>query len=161
VLHQIFTLLEQGGPVIKQIISGKPSLVVNKNGIDIKELKRNNMGVEDLIESMRGCGYFSLEQVEYAIFESNGKLSVLERKVEQAEPSSLPLLIINDGKIGIKNLKLLNVEKQSVERFLSSVSASVRTTEVLTIDGNGRAYLKQKNKAYKVLDFKLPEGVSW
>lgn len=161
VLHQIFTLLEQGGPVIKQIISGKPSLVVNKNGIDIKELKRNNMGVEDLIESMRGCGYFSLEQVEYAIFESNGKLSVLERKVEQTEPSSLPLLIINDGKIGIKNLKLLNVEKQSVERFLSSVSASVRTTEVLTIDGNGRAYLKQKNKAYKVLDFKLPEGVSW
>ena len=119
------------------------------------------MGVEDLIESMRGCGYFSLEQVEYAIFESNGKLSVLERKVEQVEPSSLPLLIINDGKIGIKNLKLLNVEKQSVERFLSSVSASVRTTEVLTIDGNGRAYLKQKNKAYKVLDFKLPEGVSW
>ena len=161
VLHQIFTLLEQGGPLIKKIISGKPSLVVNKNGVDIKELKRNNMGVEDLIESMRGCGYFSLEQVEYAIFESNGKLSVLERQVPQAKPQSLPLLIVNEGKVGKKNLELLKIDKTNIEQFLQSASASINTTEVLTIDGNGRSYLKQKNKAYKVLNFDLPKGVSW
>ena len=38
------------------------------------------MGLDDLIESMRNCGYFSLDDVDYAVFESNGQLSALESK---------------------------------------------------------------------------------
>ena len=77
-LHQLISVLELLGDSVKKIISGKPSVVINRQGVDLKELKRNNMGVEDLIESMRSSGYFSLDDVEYAIFESNGKLSPME-----------------------------------------------------------------------------------
>ena len=53
ILHQLLSLLEQCGNIPKRIISGKPSLVINADGVDMKELKRNNLGVDDLIESMR------------------------------------------------------------------------------------------------------------
>ena len=68
ILHQLMSILEQSGNFAKGVISGKPSIVINKNGVDMKELKRNNMGVDDLIESMRAAGYFSLEDLDYAIF---------------------------------------------------------------------------------------------
>ena len=54
ILHQIFTLAERSGRIVRNVISGKPSVVVNKNGVDIKELKKNNMSLDDLIETLRG-----------------------------------------------------------------------------------------------------------
>ena len=74
-LHQILSLLEQSGAFFKRIVSGVPSIVINKEGVDLKELKKNNLGVDDLIESMRALGYFSFDDLSYAIYESNGKLS--------------------------------------------------------------------------------------
>ena len=75
IFHQVLSLLEQSGHFLKKTISGKPSLVLNKDGVDFEQLRKNNMDVEDLIESMRSAGYFSLDDLDYAIFESNGKLS--------------------------------------------------------------------------------------
>ena len=104
-LHQILTLLEQGGTLIKWVISGKPSVVINKNGVDIKELKKNNLGVNDLIESIRTAGYFSLDELSYAIYEANGSLSAFPDS--QTEPSSsLPILIVAEGKINDKEFVL-------------------------------------------------------
>ena len=98
ILHQIFALIEQSGPMFKRIISGKPSVVINKDGVDMKELKRNNLGVDDLIESMRASGYFSLDDLNYAIFESNGKLSSLINN-EKEKTTSIPLLVVDNKKI--------------------------------------------------------------
>ena len=74
IIHQALSLLDRSGRILKRVISGKPSIVLNKDGVDFVELRKNNMDVEDLIESMRSAGYFSLDDLDYAIFESNGKL---------------------------------------------------------------------------------------
>lgn len=160
-VHQILAILEQRGDILKRIISGKPSLVINKDGVDMLELKRNNMDVSDLIESMRSAGYFSLDDVEYAIFESNGKLSTMEKENKPSTPSSLPLLIISDGTVNKKNLDLINVTKDDVTSFLASNNSNLKKTEVMTVDGNGRVYLKTQNNKYRVLEFNLPQGVKW
>lgn len=160
-LHQIISVLELFGDSVKKVLSGKPSVVINKQGVDLKELKRNNMGVEDLIESMRSCGYFSLDDVEYAIFESNGKLSALEKAQKPYNSPSLPLLLISDGKINPKNLELINTERQTVIDYLQNKNFNLKNTEVLTVDGNGRSYLKYKNKKYEIFDFPLKENVKW
>ncbi len=161
VLHQLMSLLEQGGNVFKLIISGKPSVVINKYGVDMYELKRNNMGVEDLIESMRTSGYFSLDDVEYAIFESNGKLSTLEKENNNKGNKSLPLLVINDGKYNKQNLEILKMSEEQIKALLKENSASLKSTEVLTIDGDGRAYFKTKREKYKILQLTLAEGLKW
>jgi uncharacterized membrane protein YcaP (DUF421 family) len=158
-LHQIFTLIEKSGDLAKKVLSGKPSIVINSNGVDLVELRSNNLGVDDLIESMRALGYFHLDQVDYAIFESNGKLSALENK-NPAECSSLPLLVVNEGKIIKRNLKFLQAEEKDVLTFISQ-KCSLKNTEVLTVDGTGKAYFKQKRKKYELLTFPLKEGVRW
>ncbi len=160
-LHQILALLEQSGKLFKRIISGKPSLVINRNGVDTLELKRNNLGVDDLIESLRTQGLFSLDDVDYAVFESNGKLSAMQKQKENTTPTSIPLLIVDDGKINKKNLELIGLNNEDVTNFLQSNDGKLTQTEVLTIDGNGRSYLKEKNRKYRILKFEVPEGVSW
>lgn len=151
VLHQILSIVERSGNLAKTILSGKPSVVINKMGVNLKELKSNNMGIDDLIESMRTTGVFSFEQVDYAIYESNGKLSVLKNTSPQ--PSSLPLLVINDKKVVLKNLAMLKIDKSRLEQFLLSNGHSAKKTEVMTINKDGKVYLKAKNKNFVLLDF--------
>lgn len=161
VLHQLFSLIEQSGDFPKKVLSGKPSIVIDKNGVKLKELLKNNMGVDDLIESMRSNGYFSLDDLDYAIFESNGQLSALEKTNKQQTPSSLPLLIVNNGKIENRNLGYLKTTSKQILDFITRNNGTLKTTEVMTIDGNGRTYFKSKNQKYKILDFNLEESVKW
>lgn len=160
ILHQILSLIERSGDVAKHVISGKPSVVINKDGVNFYELKQNNMDVEDLIESMRAAGYFSLDDVDYAIFESNGKLSALQSE-SKMKGTSLPVLVVNEGKTVKRNLSLLKTEEKNVTDFLRLNGVSEKAVEVMTVDGNGRAYLKSRGEKYKILEFPLPEGVKW
>lgn len=161
ILHQILSLIERSGDVAKRIISGKPSLVINKDGVNFCELKRNNMDVEDLIESMRAAGYFSLDDVDYAIFESNGKLSALASSSDENKGTSLPVLAINEGKTVARNLPVIKAEKTDIEDFLKAQGIKEKEVEVMTVDGNGRVYLKQKGKKFLILKFPLRKGVCW
>jgi len=163
-LHQVFAILEQSGSFCKRVISGKPSLVINKDGVDSLELKRNNLGVEDLIESLRTQGYFSLDDVDYAVFESNGKLSTMQnpnKQNDQKNTPSIPLLLVSDGRVNLKNTGLIKLQKADVDAFLKENGATLKKVEVLTVDGNGRSYLKEKNRKYQILDFALKENIQW
>lgn len=160
-LHQLLSLIEQSGNIFKRIISGKPSLVINSDGVDMLELKRNNLGVDDLIESMRAQGYFSLDDLSYAIFESNGKLSPLENPNKESQNNSVPMLIVNNGKIDKKNIELIHSNQNAVLDFIKSNGGTLKNTEIMTLDGNGRVYFKSKKQKYKILKFELQEGVKW
>ncbi len=160
-LHQIIYFIEQSGSFFKLAVSGKPSIVLDKNGVILKELKRNDMGVEDLIESMRAAGYFSLDDLDYAIFESNGKLSALPNKNYCEKENSVPTVIISDGKINAINAKKLNTDCLGITDFVKKNGSEVKHTEVMTVDGNGRVYFKTKNRPFKILKFPLTEGVKW
>ena len=160
-LHQVMALIEKSGNFGKFLISGKPSLVLTKNGVDIKELKKNSLSVEDLLESMRTAGYFSLDQLDYAIFESNGKLSAFENLNANDKASSLPLLIISEGKINKRNVNLSGLSETQVKQFVKEQSQSVLGVEVMTLDGNGKVYFQAKRQKYKLLNLNLPQGVKW
>ena len=161
VLHQLMFLLEKSGTIVKQIISGKPSVVINKNGVDIKELKRNALDVEDLIESLRAQGYFSLDDIDYAIFEANGKLSTLEKQNYLSTKPALPLLIIDEGKLKKDNLKKSLVSEEFIQNILKNNQTTVKKVEVLTLDNNGKVYLQTKNAPYKAFTVQLPKEAQW
>lgn len=160
-LHQIFSVLEQKRGILKRIISGKPSVIINKNGVDMKELRRNNMGVDDLIESMRSQGYFSLDDLDYAIFEANGNLSALENQNSEKHPSSIPVLLIENGKFVNENIKFTKKDETELKNFLLKENLELKNTEVLTLDGNGRVYYKAKNQKYQILNLPLKEENKW
>ncbi len=155
VLHQFMALLDKSNKIFKFLFSGKPSVVINKNGVDFSELKKNNLDVSDLIESMRILGYFSLDAVSYAIYEANGTLSALEN--ENVETSSdLPLLIVKGGKTDKKNLEKIGYTEDKLNKFLVKQGIKkIRSVGVFTVDGGGRFYLQQFNKKYQTGNLKI------
>lgn len=162
ILHQLLSVIEQTSRAAKRIISGKPSLVLNKNGVDFAELRRNNMDVEDLIESMRSAGYYSLDDLDYAIFESNGKLSAKEKIDYDRKKTALPVLLIGEGKIIKKNLALIGKdEKWVLDRVKDKGVNKIKDVGVMTIDGSGKVYFQKENEKYDTFFVKLEGEEIW
>lgn len=162
VLHEIMTLVDLKVKPLKSFISGKPSVVINKNGIDDYQLKRNNLDVSDLIESLRTAGYFSLDCIDYALYESNGMFSALPKQDYEQMQTSLPLVIIDNGKYDKKNLDITGLGQEYFDGILKQQSVkSIKKVLVLTADGTGKIYLQEKNQKFRTFHVNYPEGKIW
>lgn len=162
VLHEIMTLLDLKLKPLKSFISGKPSVVVNKNGIDDYQLKRNNLDVSDLIESLRTAGYFSLDAVDYALYEANGTFSALPKQDYEQMQTSLPIVIIDNGKYDKKNLEITGLEQSFFDGILEKQGVrSAKDVLVLTADGTGKIYLQVKKRKFSTFNVQYPEGKVW
>ena len=162
VLHEAVTLLDLKVKPLKSVLSGKPSVVINKNGIDDYQLKKNNLDVSDLIESLRAAGYFSLDCIDYALYESNGTFSALPKENYEQMQTSLPLVIIDNGKYNGKNLQLTGLDKQFFEGILRERGVkNAKKVLVLTADGEGKLYLQEKGKKFCTFHADYPHGKTW
>lgn len=161
ILHQLLTVFEQLSQSFKSVVDGKPAVVINKRGVDLKELKKNNMDVSDLIESLRGTGNFSLDSVHYAIYESNGKLSVLEKE-DKRNDCDLPLLLVSEGKINKRNYTVIKLDEKTFDDFLKENNIGrLKEIEIMTVASSGKVYLQLKNQPYKNARIKLGKDVVW
>jgi uncharacterized membrane protein YcaP (DUF421 family) len=151
ILHQIVWLLDLWFKPMKKIICGKPSIVITKEGIDELQLRKNNLDVSDLIESMRVAGYFNLDDVYYGLYEANGSFSALAK---DTKTDSLPVAVIEDGKLDEKNAAIAKLTKQQVVDFLNEQGTKIKKVLIMTVDGDGRVYFQQKGKSYKILHLK-------
>ncbi|MBE7068123.1 MAG: DUF421 domain-containing protein [Clostridiales bacterium] len=152
-LHQIICLIDLNSSFAKAVVSGIPSVVLNKNGIDDAELKKNNLDVADLIESLRVEGYFALDGVEYALYEAEGTFSALPKKDYQELQSSLPLLLIDEGKFDEKNVAYTQKDKSYYLDILKAQGCkNLKKVLVMTVDGKGKVYLQQKGEKYRVFE---------
>lgn len=162
VMHEIVTLLDLKLKPMKTLISGKPSVLINKNGIDDYQLKRNRLDVSDLIESLRTSGYFSLDCVDYALYESNGTFSALPKQDYEQMQTSLPLVIVDNGKFDEKNLQLTGLQKSFFLDILQDQGVKkLKRVLVLTADGTGKLYLQSKGEKFRTLNVSYPGGKTW
>lgn len=151
-LHQLVCLIDLGIPKAKALVSGSPSIVLNKNGVDDKELRKNNLDVSDLIESLRSTGYFSLDAVDYALYESNGSFSALAKPEYEEEQTSLPIILIKDGKFDKKNLGLTKRRESYFTNVLQEHGCkNPQKILVMTVDGNGKLYFQERGKKFTVV----------
>ncbi len=157
VLHQIVWLLDLWFKPMKTVICGTPSIVINRNGIVERELRKNNLDVSDLIESMRAAGYFALDDVYYGLYEANGSFSALENPDKST--SSLSLTLIESGTADKKNLAKSGVTREKLDEFLKEQNAKLKQVVVLTVNSEGRVYFQKKGEKYKIL--KLEVNGQW
>ena len=148
ILHQIVWLLDLWFKPMKALICGRPSLVITKEGIDEYQLKKNNLDVSDLIESMRAAGYFNFDDVYYGLYEANGSFSALEK---EEKTSSLAITLIDSGKLNAHNLSTCGIERAALDKFLKEQRAKINKVLVMTVDGNGRVYFQKRGESYKIL----------
>lgn len=149
IMHQIVLLLDLWFKPMKTVICGSPSVVINKNGLDEYQLKKNGIDVSDLIESMRVAGYFSLDDVFYGIYEANGSFSALENP--ERSTSALSLLLIENGRADKKNLALCGMTQGGLEEFLRAQDAEIKQVLVMTVNCEGRVYFQKKGEKFRIL----------
>ena len=107
VLLQIFlSHISMKSPKIRNLLDGKPSVIIEKGKVNFKEMKRQRYNLDDLLTQLRGNSIKSIEEVDYAILETSGKLSIFKK---QDDPNSnYPIPVIIDGKINYQILNKIN-----------------------------------------------------
>lgn len=163
VVHYFLTLISKNSVKFGNFISGKPVIVINPKGIDEKALHSLNITVDDLFEAIRGAGYFNLEEVQYAIMETNGTVNVLP-KAEfspvvnkdlklKIEETSIPVTLVSEGKLMKNNINLAGVDLLFIEKFMKKAGIDkISKVLVLTLNKSGTVYIQEKNKEFKTFE---------
>ena len=167
-IHYFICLLSRKSIFFRKLFNGNPIVLINPKGIDYEALKKANMNFIDLVECLRDEGYFQLDEILYAILQNNGTISVLNRsqynpatpsdlKLETT-PSTLPLIIVNEGKALKNNLELCNID----EKFIldSTNATSLKDILFLTIDQEGKMYYQPYNAPFKIINTSY-KGEQW
>ena len=99
---------------VRNILDGNPSVIINKGKLNFKEMIKQRYNLDDLLSQLRDKSISSLDEVDYAILENNGRLSVFEK----GKSNNYPLPIILDGHIEKDTLKLIGKDKYWLNRTL-------------------------------------------
>lgn len=117
-LMYLIDLITQRFKGTRALIEGKPSIIINKGNLDREAMKKNKLDINQFLHLLRLKNIFSLRDVEYAILENDGTVSVLEKTRSQIptrkdlklqdEKVYLPITLINDGEVIKDNLAEIN-----------------------------------------------------
>lgn len=151
-----FSVICRKSNLIRRILNGKPVVVISPNGIDYKMLKELNMNMSDLQEGIRCAGTFKMEDIAYALVETNGTITVLPKSQQEspsredmqikAEPNGLPRIIICDGKTIQENLISLNINDNDIEEILKKANLkNIIEIAICTIDDNKNVFVQSKS----------------
>lgn len=145
---------------LRRFFTGTPSIIIENGKIIEEGLKKVKFDINDLMEELRGAGYFNIDEVAYAVMETNGKISFLPKDEEKPVtkkdmdlkiiPSSLIANIIIDGKIMMNNLKAMNKDEKWLSHELK-VLGYKDLDEILlaTLDSNDKIMVYKKGISAK------------
>ena len=173
IVHFLICFLARKVQFVRYVLTGRPAIVINPNGINYRELKELNMTLDDLIELMRGCNVFKIEEIAYAIIETNGNLCVIKKsevetvtrndlkvKVSQA---SLPINIIMDGRLMNENISLSKIDGAFIDKCMTKADIkNVKDVLIMTLDNNGEVFIQSKKSGnYKNFTMDYDGGGKW
>ena len=166
ILHFILTIISRVSQRLSKIISGKPVILINPKGIDYKAMRKLNLSTDDIFAALREQGYFNVNQVQYAIMETNGKVSVMPKaqfapvtngdiQLETTE-SFIPIILVSEGKILKENIALAGLKEEDVKKLANKEKKNVKIKEILllTINQLGEGYLQLLNGEGKTFQTK-------
>jgi len=159
VLQVLISTLQLKSETARIIFCGKPSILIEKGKININELKNNRLNINDLLEELRLKEYFNIGDIEYAILETGGQISIIPKSDIQPATrkdlkilpiqDTLPVALILDGKINNKNLEVINKDKSWLNKQLKKnniLAADEVFLASLDSKGNLSYQLKKEGK---------------
>ena len=143
-LELILSTLMMKSNRLAQLISGNPVVVIHSGTLCQKSLRRLRLSVDDLAESLRQQGIFDIREVEYAIAETNGKISVFPY---QNKPSSSGAFvpIISDGQPVKWGLAMCKKTPEQVDALLQKHHYSKDQVLLMSADDKGHLHIITKN----------------
>lgn len=129
---------------VRRLLCGKPVILIHEGQVRQSALRACRITIDELQEHLRENGVLNLNQVQYAILETNGQVSVFPYARFQPAPAgdgardqSLPVTLVSDGKLLTENLKAAGRDRAWVGRTLREKGAGIAATFLLTVDGQG------------------------
>ena len=93
---------------IRDILDGKPSIIINRGKVNFKEMYKQRYNIDDLLSQLRNQSIKSIEEVDYAILETNGKLSIFTK---ENKDNKYPLPVIINGVVDEETLIQIKKDK--------------------------------------------------
>jgi uncharacterized membrane protein YcaP (DUF421 family) len=141
---------------MRVIFDGQPTILVKKGLIDKQALSSSKLNIDDLTMMLRQKNVFSITEIDYAILEPDGTLSILVKpefqnvqkkdlQINQGLPRHIPTEVIVDGKLIFQNLKELGISIEWINYELSNAYInSIKEVFYAEIQPDGKLYI-QKN----------------
>lgn len=140
----------------RRVMSGTPIIVIRDGRIDQKAMRDLRMTVDDLMEALRQQNVFYVEDVSFAIVETNGKVSVLlkpEKIPANAqmvgavpEPTGLPCVVVNDGVIQPQSLEFTRMTEADVRHALKKKHLELKEVFIMIADRTDDIIVVRKDR---------------
>lgn len=154
VMHLLISLINLKSIKLREIICGKPRILIYRGKIQEKALIKERFTINELQERIRSQNIVNLGDVEYAIIETSGQITVIEKpNKRQATPEDfgimpeyegIPYDLIVDGKIMKKNLKAIGKSYNWLKKEINKFGFNPEDALVATIDGKNQIFCQKK-----------------
>ena len=155
-MHLLISFINLKSMKFREFICGKPSILIYRGRIDEKVMKRENFTINELQERLRGNNIFDLGDVEYAILETSGQITVIPKPEKQnvtledlnikAEYEGLPYDLVVDGVVQEENLQKISKSKEWLKKEVQKFNMKPEDALIVTINGKGDIFCQKKEK---------------
>ena len=155
-MHIFISFLNMKSLKAREIISGRPSILIYRGKISQKELLKQRFTINELEEALRGNNVFNLGDVEYAILETSGQVTVILKPEKRnviledldiiPEYEGIPYDLVVDGKVMNENLKELGKNYKWLKNQTEKFGIKPEEALIVTLDARGQIYCQKKEK---------------
>ena len=150
----IISLINLKSITLRKIICGKPRMLIYRGKIDDGALKKEKITINELQERLRQNNIFSIGDVEYAILETSGQISVIQKPEKRTtipedfnilpDYEGIPYDLIIDGKIMHENLQAIGRDERWLKREVEKFKIKPEEALIVTYDGKGQIFCQKK-----------------
>lgn len=156
VMHLSISMLNIKSTKAREIICGRPSLLIFRGKIDQKVLKKERFTINELEERLRDNNIFNIGDVEYAILETSGQVTVIPKPAKRPtipedfniEPKyeGIPYDLVVEGKVMYKNLEKLGKNYTWLKKQTEKFGIKPEEALIVTIDGEDKFFCQPLEK---------------
>ncbi len=155
VMHLLISLINLKSFKARELICGRPTILIYRGKIDEKALKKERFTINELEERLRGNNIVNIGDVEYAILETSGQITVIQKPSKRntipadfgIEPDyeGIPYDLVIDGKIMKENLRKINKDEKWLRKEVGKFNINPEDALVVTYDGKGQIFCQEKS----------------
>lgn len=156
-LEVINSAISLKSPAVRSVLEGNSLVVIRDGVIDQKQLKRLRYTVDDLLDQLRQKDVFDINDVRYALIETNGQLSVMlkpEKETVTAEmidvenhPKGLLCMVIDNGRLMKQTFSECNMTEEKIEKILRENKVELNRIFLMLADKSGNYTIVRKEEA--------------
>lgn len=154
VMHLAISVINLKSVKLREIICGKPSILIHRGRIMEQNMKKERFTINELEERLRGNNVFNIGDVEYAILETSGQVTLIQKPNKRTtipedfgispEYEGISYDLVVDGKIMKQNLEKLEKDYNWLLKQLEPFGIKPEDTLIATIDGKGNFFCQEK-----------------